>query len=198
MKKGTNELPATRDFVEAADAHGIYLYRKDGYVLCYLRIFQYNFDLLSKEEQKAETDKLSAKFRDDRKDFSYFTLPREIDLDGYKNFLKDNHDQEYNLGKRHILANMLMEATRLSTDGNNYEHHHFIRIWKKGPDQIKVEEELKERITEFKIRYNESGILAEILDERDITKLCNLFGNSLQASFENVDESVLYASVLQL
>ena len=198
MSQKTEEMPAARDFVDAADVRGMYLYRKDGFIMSYLRIFPFNFDLLSKEEQKAETDKLTAKSRDDRKNFIYFTLPREIDLDGYKNFLIDKHTEEYKLGRRHIISVMIQQAAKLSTSGNNYEHQHFIRIWAKNKERAKAEEELKERIMDFKIRYEESGIMTKILDEKEITKLCNLFGNALQAGFESVDDSTLYTPVMQL
>lgn len=197
MNKEESILPAS-DFLETADIRGNYLYRKDGYIMCYLRIYPYNLALKSREERKAETDKLTAKFQDDRKDFTYFSLPREIDLDGYKNYLKEKHSNELNIGRRHLLAHMMVRCAYLSTNGENYEHQHFIRIWKKNKEKEKAEEELLERITEFMIRYKESGIDCEILDEKEITKVCNLFGNSLQAGFENVDESTLYTPIMQL
>ena len=187
-----------RDFIEAADIHGNFLYRKDGYILSYLRIFPYNFNLLSHEEQEAETEKLSARFQDDRKDFMYCAFPREIDLDDYKNFLKEKDQREMEkIGRRHIISIMMKQANYLSINGN-YEHQHFIRIWKFSNDQAKAEEELLTRITEFKIRYEESGIQTEILDEKELLKLCNLFGNSTQANFEVQEDNAIYSPVMQL
>ena len=37
--KETSSLPA-RDFIDAADVRGIYLYRKDGYIFSYLRVLR--------------------------------------------------------------------------------------------------------------------------------------------------------------
>ena len=39
--KETSSLPA-RDFIDAADVRGIYLYRKDGYIFSYLRVLPFN------------------------------------------------------------------------------------------------------------------------------------------------------------
>ena len=186
-----------RDFVDAADVKGLYLYRKDGTIMTFLRVYPYNLNLKSREERKAETDRLAASFGDDRKDFVYFTLPREIDMDKYKQLLKHQYESQMDLGKRHILGAMMEQCAYISTNGENYEHQHFIKIWSKKNSRTAAEEQLKERITDFKIRYNAAGIQCEILQEPDIVKLCNLYGNSLQASFESVDESAIYTPIMQ-
>lgn len=196
--KQQTEKHSVRDFMDAADVRGIFLYRKDGYVLTYLRIYPYNLNLKSREERKAETDRLALSFGDDRKDFVYFTLPREIDMDKYKNLLKKKYQDQMDLGKRHIIAAMMEQCAELSTNGENYEHQHFIKIWKKNHNKAAAEDDLKDRIEDFRARYQAAGIQCEVLQEQEIVKLCNLYGNSLQASFENVDESTLYTPIMQL
>ena len=185
--KETSSLPA-RDFIDAADVRGIYLYRKDGYIFSYLRVLPFNLDLLSDEEKNALTEKLTAKLRNNRKDFIYASFPREVDLDGYKKNIKDRHQHEFNIGRRHILTGMMRQATVL-TLGGNYEHQHFIRVWEKNKNRAKAEELLKDRISDFKQIYKENGIECEILGEKEITKQCNLYGNALQANFEHTDNA---------
>lgn len=191
-------LMAVRDFIDAEDVKGIFLYRKDGYVLGFLRVYFFNLNLKSKAEKRGITEILTSSFKDDRKDFDYFTLPREIDLDKYKDLLKSMHSNTADLGKRHILAKMMLEGARLSMSGQNFEHQHFIRIWSRDKSRGRAEEEVRERLRDFKDRYASVDISTHILDEQDITKLCNLFGNSLQASFERADNSRLYTPVMQL
>lgn len=188
----------TRDFVDAADVKGIYLYRKDGYILCYLRVYPFNLDLLTKEDRRGKTDVLTSEYRDDGKDFDYCTLPREIDLDKYKQNLKRRYKEADTIGKRHIIAMDMEECAELTTNGENYEHYHFIRIWKNGTDRANVERDLKDRITDFHTMYANVGIKTEILQEQDIVKLCNMFGNSLQTSFEHVEKSTMYTPILQM
>lgn len=189
---------AVRDFIDAEDVKGIFLYRKDGYVLGFLRVYFFNLNLKSKVEKRGITDILTSSFKDDRKDFDYFTLPREIDLDKYKDLLKSMHSNTVDLGKRHILAKMMLEGARLSMSGQNFEHQHFIRIWSRDKSRGRAEEEVRERLRDFKERYASVDISTQILDEQDITKLCNLFGNSLQASFERADNNRLYTPIMQL
>ena len=90
MKKAKeNRLQTANEFVNVKDIKRKFLYTKDGYVMVYLRIYPYNLDLLSQEERRAKAAALAASFDGDRKDFVYFTFPREIDLDKYKNTLKN-------------------------------------------------------------------------------------------------------------
>lgn len=182
------------EFVNVKDVRDIFLYTKNGYVVSYLRIFFMNIELLSEEERAAKCRTMTATFDNDRKDFNYFTLPREIDLDRYSGELKYLYQSEMNdIGKRHILATMLGEATMLATSGENYEHQHYIRVWCPiGNDKTNAENENRNRIQEFKSRYMNAGIDTEILKEAEILKLCNLFGNQTQAAYEHIPENLYF------
>ena len=182
------------EFTNVKDVKSIFLYTKDGYILTYLRIFYLNINLLTEEEKQAKSQTLTASFENDRKDCTYFTLPREIDLDRYTEELKNlYHSEMTNLGRRHILAEMLTEANMLATSGENYEHQHYIKLWRKiEGDKTNAENEIKSRTEEFKSRYKNVGINTEILQEAEILKLCNLFGNPTQAAYEQVPDNMFF------
>lgn len=184
--KNTNSV---RDFVDAADVRGIYLYRKDGVICTYLRIFNFNLELLKKEECQGKTDALSAGYKDDRKDFDYLSLPREVDLDKYKQTLASKHSQAMQIGKRHLLGIMMKQCARLSMSNENYEHQHFVKIWKPAnkKNYKSVEDELGERIRNFEAKYKAVGINCEVLSESEIIKLCNMFGNNIQTGYDSND-----------
>ena len=83
------EKITANEFTNVRDIKDIFLYTKDNYIMAYLQVFPFNLDLLPLQEQASLTRKLAASFEGDRKDFVYFTYPREIDLDDYKNNLKN-------------------------------------------------------------------------------------------------------------
>lgn len=198
---GKNERKMTaNEFTNVKDIKKIYLYTKDGYVFCYLRIYSFNLDLLSPEEKRQLTASLAASFDGDRKDFVYFTFPREIDLDKYKSTLKAKYTEEMaSLGRKHILRIMLQEAAELATNGENYEHQHFIKIWKKvSVERSDAEQEIRQRIEEFRARYAAAGIPCEIMQASDILKMCNLFGNALQAPFETSTNHLGYEAITKM
>ena len=187
-----------RDWMGVADIRGQYLYRKDGYILTYLRIYPYNLELMTTEARRGVTNQLAATFKEDRKDFDYFSLPREIDMDKYKTSLKERYQNEIVIGKRRLLNMMMEQCASLIMSGENYEHQHFLRIWGLGSaaDRSRVEEALAGRIKEFEVRYKQAGIDCEILQESDIVKLCNMFGNSVFAGHELTDDNTLYAPLM--
>ncbi|PNH18540.1 hypothetical protein B6K86_09150 [Lachnospiraceae bacterium] len=170
--------------VNVLDVDDYFLYTKDGYLIGFLRIGNINIELLSREELNTMTQRLAMSFEGDRQNFDYFTLPSQVNLDPNKDFLKEKHQATDDLGKRKGLNLMLQELTILSTSGENFEHQHFIRIWKKIGTNIKdTQNELTIRLGEFRDRYVQAGISCEILRGKDIIKLCNLFGNPQQAPF---------------
>lgn len=188
------------EFTNVKDIKGTVLYTKDNYILSYLRIFFYNIDLLSLVEKKSKTAILSSSFEGDRKDFAYVTYPREIDLDTYIGSLKKYYNEELNnLGRKHLLKEMILEASELASSGENYEHQHFIKLWRfAGTDKDEAESALNVRVEEFKSRYSSVGIHVEILKEHEIIKMCNLFGNALQAPYVTVGKNTIYDPITKL
>lgn len=174
------------EFVNVKDIRDIFLYTKNDHIFCYLRIYPFNLDLLSLEERQALTDRIAASFDGDRKNFDYCTLPRELDLDSYKNELKQRRlECLEQLGRKNIIDVLLQQATDLSSSHENFEHQHFFKLWiHVAASRTTAEAELKERVYMLMNIYKEAGIDCEILIEKEIIKLCNLFSNRRSASYD--------------
>lgn len=195
------KTPASlNEFTNVRDIRRNFLYTKDGYLMTYLRIHPLNISLMSLEEKKGRTASLAASFEGDRRDFVYFSFPREIDLDKYKQYIRNRYQEELeDIGRRHLLGEMLLEASELATSGENYEHQHFIKLWEKaGQDRQKTEAGLMRRTEDFRGRYEAAGIPAGILGEQEIIRMCNLFGNSLQAPYGSTGSGLLYENIVKL
>lgn len=186
-----------RNKIPVTDIKGMYLYRKDGYVLSYLRVYPFNLELKERGERKAITSNLVSGFLSDRRDFMYQSFPREVDLDEYKETLKGHYQNNPNTGKRKILEIMLRESRKLITNGENFEHQHFLKIWRKESTVKKAEESLKERIFDIKNSYEAVGIRCDILRDEEIIKLCNLYSNNQQSAYEIIDDYE-YEHILQI
>lgn len=170
--------------VNVLDIDDNFLYTKDGYLIAFLHIGNINIELLGAEELENMTQRLAMSFEGDRGNFDYFTLPSQVNLDPNKDFLKEKHQETEDIGKRKGINLMLQEMTKLSTSGENFEHQHYVKIWKKIGTNVKdTQNELLVRLEEFKERYTQAGIPCEIMRDKDIIKMCNLFGNPLQAPF---------------
>lgn len=185
------------EFTNVKDIKGSFLYTKDGYIISYLRVNYLNLELLSEEERRMKTDTLAKSFESDRKNWVYTAYPREIDLDRYKSELKKRYQEEItHVGRRHLLAELMMECTDLATNGENFEHQHFIKLWRKlGRNRLDSENELKNRIQEFKTRYENVGITTEVLGEQEIIKMCNLYGNPVLAAYDTPVANLHYEEI---
>jgi hypothetical protein len=197
-----NKVESTREqtaneFMDFRDVKGMYLYTNSGYIMCYLLVPYFNIDLLPAEEKMSRAKSLTANMTGDQKGFAYHTFPREIDLDKYKDLLKRKHQSEMgNIGIKHILEEMIREALDLSSNGENYEHQHFIKLWQRiESDKMDAERALKLRAEEFQGRYNAVGIQVKIIKDQEILKMCNLYGNAIQAPYETLDNIVLESTL---
>ena len=118
------EQITANDFVDVKDIKGMFLYTKSNKIFSYLRIYPFNLDLLTTEDRRNLTNRLAAAFDGDRKNFMYCTLPRELDLDGYKIFLKEKRQAAETLGKKRIIDELIKKATDSITDhGRGFFHH---------------------------------------------------------------------------
>ena len=186
-KKAESNSPALRianEIINVMDIDDKFLYTRDGYIISFLKIGNINMELMGEDELKNMTMKLALSFEGDKEDFDYFTLPSQVNLDTNKEYLRKKHQEIEDVGRRKGLDLMLQEMTRLSTSGENYEHQHYIKIWRKIGSNIKdTQNEQYIRLMEFRDRYVMAGIPCEVMKDREIIKMCNVFGNPLQAPF---------------
>lgn len=183
-KKLSPQQETANDIVNVKDISENFLYTKDGYLIGFLKLTNINIELLSLEELDSITQRLAMSFEGDRNNFNYFTIQSQVNLDVNKTFLKEKHQETEDIGKRKGLDLMLQEMTRLSTSGENFEHQHYIKIWKKIGTNVKdSQNDLLIRLREFQERYALAGIPSTILKDKEIIKMCNLYGNPQQAPF---------------
>ena len=194
----TRQEETANDLVNVRDIKDIFLYTKNNYIIAYLSLSNINIDLLSEDELEILTQRQAMSFEGDRDNFDYFSLPSQVNLDPTKEYYKQKHQETDDLGKRKGLNLMLQEVTYLSSNGENFEHRHYIKIWKMIGSNLKdTQKELNIRINEFRERYMDAGIICEILRENEIIKMCNLFGNPQQAPYVG-GGSNFYETIIQI
>lgn len=202
MEKQKTTEQSANEFCDVKDVKGNFLYTNEGYIYIYVKVGFLNTALFSTAEFERSTTQITASYESDRKEFAYCAYPREIDLDLYKNNLKEKARQEQEfLGLKKILNVMMIQAMELSTSGENYEHYHFFKLWNEIPSASalpNIRQAMMERAREFCQRYETAGVSAEILKEKEIVKLCNLFGNSDQAPFDTIDDNLIYSPVMRI
>lgn len=188
--KKERELTAN-EFTDVKDVKSNLLYTKSGYVIGYLRLFTINIDLLSKNELDAMTNTLAANFKSEKEQFSYLIIPRTVDMDIYITSLSNLYDEEIsNVVRKKLLNEMITQASMKIMSGSNFEHQIYLRVWEKyNANAIGSENRIFERLDNFQNRFMSISNNSIILDDKEILKLCNLFGNSNQAVFESIENT---------
>lgn len=183
------------EYTDVRDINKNVLYTKSGNMLGYLRLYPYNIDLLSKNEKASICNSLTAEMKPETDPFTVYSIPRTVDMDEYINFLITAYDNEMSNGKRKMLLNaMINDATDTVMNGQNFEHQFFIKAWEKS-DKKNARANMEERLNDFNKRFGSVQNETKRLDDIEILKLCNLFGNSNTAAFENYDENIYYTPV---
>lgn len=199
LSKDKNKI-SVNEYVNVKDIKKNFIYTKDNYIIGFLRIPFINIALLNKTVLDSRTNNMKAAWKGDKKRFNYISLPREIDLDQYKEFLNKKYKNELeHLGRRKIISLMSLEGTKLSTSGENFEHLQYAKLWEPIGSNLKnAEDILTDRLIDYKQRYDLAGTSAEILNEKELTILCNLFKNAAQAAFDVVDSNLMWSNITMI
>lgn len=202
MKETEKTVSTANEITNVKDIKNGLLYRKDNVLVGYLRVYPFNIHLLSREELRQKTDVLAAAFEGADVRFVYFSLPREVDLDTYKNFLQDVHMAEIeNPERRKIIREMMQQANNLASNGENYEHQHYIRLWSElgeHYDEALQVAELKGLMADFIEKFAQVKIQLSMLSDVDILKVNNLFANSVQAAYDPTLTELEYTPLTRL
>lgn len=188
--KVDQKIQTANDFIDVKEIKRNLLYTKSGYVIGYLKLLPINISLLNNKELRALNINITSKIKAEKDRFSFFVVPRSVDMDKYLNFLEEKIESEMtSINKRTLLNAMVRAATQKVSSGQNFEHQFYLAIREKEGKEAK----LNERIREFENYYTAVGNQVDRVGDSEILKLCNLFTNGI-ATLE--EENNLYYTEL--
>lgn len=199
-KKVTDQkLLTANEMTNVKDISKGIIYTKDGYLIKYLRLYAINIDLLSNAEKVSKCNTLTGAFKGEKNNFSILSIPRTVDMEEYINFLQTKYDEEMeNANRKMLLSVMINDSTKNILSGSNFEHQYYFQIWEKEKydgNIGQVEALLEKRMHDFESRYATIQNHTKILDDTELLRLCNLFGNSNTALFETYENNNQYTPI---
>lgn len=183
-----------QQWIPVIDIQNNIVYRKDDYISGMLRIHPSNIDLLSDNERKRIIDALAEGFNGENEPFQLFCIPRSVDLNTYLENLQEQAKLELNFIKKQVLKGYINQATKLATSGEAVERRFYLVISKK--DGLKAEEELINRLNNFKAIYNNAEMSSHICTDDELLDVLELFAHPIQASYERSEITFNTSSVL--
>ena len=177
---------SAQEFTNIKDVNGEFLYTRDDYIFCYLKIFPISMDLLSKRDRKNFTKSLTAEISSEKEPIKFLAVSRPTDitplLDQYQELL----DHTDNTIQRDLLRQEIKEISRLTYYNEEVERQFYFCLYEKWEEN--KEKDLKKRMEEFQSKFEINEVKTKILEETEIIQLCNLVNNPAVVLLE--DENI--------
>lgn len=164
-----------QDLINVRDIEGGKLYTKDNYIQGYIRVLPVNISLLSNAEKKRKRDMIKEILNDER-NFEFLKLSKSVDLSEQINYLQNLAKECDNHIKKMALLESIRATSRYSQQGEMVENQYYYMFRVKNKDNHS-EKELEDKLHDFINKLAECEIKGYILDDMEITQVCNLFCN---------------------
>jgi len=183
-ERKVQEQKTAQDFVNVRDIRDIYLYTNDNYVITYIKVQPFSFDLLTENEKKQITKDLTYELSQMNIPFKFIAVSRPIDISSiveqYNELMLESTDQV----QKQLLRSSIMKLNELAMSGDAVQREFYYMLW---TDNIEDIYEQKKITKEFLEHFENAGFKGEILHANEIIKLCNLVSNPAYATTEDLE-----------
>ena len=192
MKSGKKKTPdsgeaariTAQEFINVKDIHDHYLYTRDGWVIAFVRIHSISTDLLSKTERRTLTKVLTAELSDLHVPHQYLAVSRPVDMSPIVTPMMERmavaDDKQ-----RELLRCETVEMSTYALSGEMVERQFYLYLWTKFEDGC--ERDLYKQAADVAGKYTGCGVAAEVLEQKEIVRLCNLINNPGYTHLEDTD-----------
>lgn len=164
-----------QDLINVKDIENGKLYTKDGYIQGYVKIIPINVSLLSKSEKRRKRDLIKEKLNNEI-EFEFIKLSKSVDLSEQINYLQNLAKECDNHLRKMVLLESIRATSRYSQQGEMVENQYYYMFRVKNEDNRSARE-LEDKLNDFVTKMAECEIKAYVLDDVEITQICNLFCN---------------------
>lgn len=172
------------EFINVKDIKGKYLYTRDNFVLCYLKINPISIDLFSKGEKQQLIRQLTANMSGIQHPFKFLAVSRPVDITPLISELTSALATS-DLKQKELLKQEILEMTTFALSGEVVERQFYIVLWEKAEEG--AEKDLLVKAKDFAGNFSDCGIGCDILEQQDIVRLCNLVNNPAYMHLEDTD-----------
>lgn len=184
---GAKQQGTAQEFTNVKDIRDKYLYTRDNLIFQYLKIDPVSIDLLSKNEKGSLTRQLTAELSGDQQILKLIAVSRPVDISPVVNEYAELLATTSNPKQKELLRKETAAISNYALSGEVVERQFYLPFWQSYEDG--AEQDLSRRIQDIKGAFESSKAQAEILREKDITRLCNLVNNPAYVHLEDVDIS---------
>lgn len=181
----TQEQITAQEFVNVRDIIDRFLYTNDSKVFMYIKISPISIELLNLREKIQICKTITAELSGEQNGFGFLAVSRPIDISP---LISENNQliaSTSNQKRKDLLRNESYVLSDFAMSGEVVERQFYFKIWSNYEEG--VERELSKRANDFVAMLESGGdrIKCEILNEKDIYRLCNLINNPAYTNVED-------------
>ncbi len=191
MDREQAALMTAQQFINVKDIRDRFLYTRDGQIFMYLRVYSISTDLYSDSEKDTLIKTLTAELSDVQYPFMFMAVSRPIDISPII------HEMTSMLGEaeekqKELLRQEILQMSGYALSGDIVERQFYLSIWEGQEEGSGME--LSKRAALLCEKFNGCSIPCDILKEKEIVRLLNLFHNPSYTHLEDTE----YTAVIPL
>jgi hypothetical protein len=183
---------STQEWMPVKDVYNGLIHRKDGTLVCAIRVQPKNIKLLSLNEAKRLVKLLAEVLNGIDYSYQIITIPRPVDLDAYIAKLQNLKSIEENPIKNRLLGNYISQAASVAVSGEALDRLFYILIDER-PSNKKHQSEaiLLQRGTELVSNLMSADLNSHLCSDDELRELLFIFTNLSQAAYERAPKDSL-------
>lgn len=175
-------LKTAQEFINVKNIHNNMLYTNDGFAISYIRINNISIDLYSKNEKSMLVRQLTSELSDIVHPFKFIALSRPVDISPIIHELNEDL-KEADGTQKVLLRKEITEMSNYALSGEIVERQFYISIWESCDNDGDLD--LIRRAHILAEKFSSNGIVANVVDEKEIVKILNLINNPSYSHLED-------------
>jgi hypothetical protein len=191
---------STQEWIPIKDVYNGFIHRKDGALVCAIRVQPKNIRLLSKDEAIRLVKLLMEVLNGIDYSYQIITIPRPVDLDAYIAELQSLKSNEENPIKNRLLGNYISQAASVAVSGEALDRLFYILIDEfPGNKKQKTELILHQRASELVSNLMSADLMSHLCSDDELRELLFIFTNLSQAAYERAPkDNVLLPPIFEM
>lgn len=174
-----------QDFVNTLDIdnEGL-LYTADGHIITYIRVHSISLDLLSLNEKRALSKRITEELSGFDGGWKFLAISRPVDIQPLISEFSEMMSDTSNVIRRKLLRNAMRQMNSYAITGEVMERQFYFCLWEEVKNKNAIEL-LKKAKRDMIQKLITAGVKADELNKQNSIRLINLINNPSVTAFED-------------
>lgn len=193
-EKNLIKKETVNDFMNVKNIINNQLYTRDDHLCCYIKIEPVNIDLMSDKEMRFLQKSLTAEFSNLKNDFKLTAVSKPEDNTKLVGKYSRRLQETDNFKRKKLFRLEIQASQKRAKNQEAPTREYYYMLWK---DDNETENEFLKRVIEFKTKFTNCHIPAEIIKTPDIIQMIEATCNPQYAVHEDLCPELNFTFLLK-